>query len=97
MYDDCTRACLALVPALRSAAAGWSANSTPSSPRAESQRHYIASGRPQQKGFGESFNERLRDECLNETLFNSLRDARPSSKPGGTTLTRCDLIRASAT
>jgi putative transposase len=38
--------------------------------------HYIAPGKPQQNGFSESFNGRLRDECLNETLFSSLRDAR---------------------
>ncbi len=29
--------------------------------------HYIASGKPQQNAFVESFNGRLRDECLNET------------------------------
>jgi putative transposase len=34
--------------------------------------HYIASGKPQQNAFVESFNGRLRDECLNETLFTSL-------------------------
>ena len=38
--------------------------------------HYIAPGKPQQNGFVESFNGRLRDECLNETLFVSLRHAR---------------------
>jgi putative transposase len=31
--------------------------------------HYIAPGKPQQNAFAESFNGRLRDECLNETLF----------------------------
>jgi putative transposase len=34
--------------------------------------HYIAPGKPQQNGFIESFNGRLRDELLNETLFYSL-------------------------
>ena len=34
--------------------------------------HYIAPGKPQQNGFIESFNGRLRDELLNETLFRSL-------------------------
>jgi transposase InsO family protein len=29
--------------------------------------HYIAPGKPQQNGFIESFNGRLRDELLNET------------------------------
>ena len=60
--------------------------------------HYIAPGKPQQNGFSESFNGRLRDECLNEPLFTSLRHARlvlsawrldyntvrPHSKLGGT-------------
>jgi putative transposase len=61
--------------------------------------HYIAPGKPQQNGFSESFNGRLRDDCLNETLFTSLRHARivlslwqqdyntvrPHSKLGGKT------------
>jgi putative transposase len=38
--------------------------------------HYIAPGKPMQNGFVESFNGRLRDECLNEHLFDSLRHAR---------------------
>src|SRR5437868_12221524 len=38
--------------------------------------HYIAPGKPQQNGFVESFNGRLRDELLNETLFKSLPHAR---------------------
>jgi len=38
--------------------------------------HYIAPGKPMQNAFVESFNGRLRDECLNETLFTSLRHAR---------------------
>ena len=32
------------------------------------QWHYIAPGKPMQNGFIESFNGKLRDECLNETL-----------------------------
>ena len=61
--------------------------------------HYIAPGKPMQNGFIESFNGRLRDECLNETLFTSLAYARmvlaawqadyntvrPHSKLGGRT------------
>jgi putative transposase len=61
--------------------------------------HYIAPGKPMQNGFVESFNGRLRDECLNETLFTSLAHARfvlaawredynhvrPHSKLGGLT------------
>jgi putative transposase len=38
--------------------------------------HYIAPGKPMQNGFVESFNGRLRDEFLNETLFTSLMQAR---------------------
>jgi putative transposase len=38
--------------------------------------HYIAPGKPAQNAFIESFNGRLRDELLNETLFRSLALAR---------------------
>lgn len=38
--------------------------------------HYIAPGKPQQNGIIEGFNGKLRDECLNETLFGTLGDAR---------------------
>jgi putative transposase len=38
--------------------------------------HYIQPGKPTQNEFIESFHGQLRDECLNETLFSSLRDAR---------------------
>ncbi len=38
--------------------------------------HYIAPGKPTQNAFVESFNGRLRDELLNETLFSSLAHAR---------------------
>jgi putative transposase len=37
---------------------------------------YIAPGRPMQNGYVESFNGRMRDELLNETLFLSLAHAR---------------------
>jgi putative transposase len=37
---------------------------------------YIAPGKPTQNAFIESFNGRLRDELLNETLFSSLAQAR---------------------
>ena len=61
--------------------------------------HYIAPGKPTQNAFVESFNGRLRDECLNETLFTSMVQARavlatwrqdyntvlPHSKLGGLT------------
>ena len=58
--------------------------------------HYIAPGKPQQNGFIESFNGRLRDELLNETLF--LRAAplmpAPCSRPGGTITTTSGRIRS---
>lgn len=38
--------------------------------------HYIAPGKPTQNSFIESFNGRLRDECLNEHLFANLAEAR---------------------
>lgn len=38
--------------------------------------HYIAPGKPMQNGLVESFNGRLRDECLNEHLFRSYLHAR---------------------
>jgi len=58
--------------------------------------HYIAPGKPTQNAFIESFNGRLRDELLNETLFTTLaqvrvllgrwradyNDARPHSRLG---------------
>jgi putative transposase len=38
--------------------------------------HYIQPGKPIQNAFVESFNGRLRDELLNETVFRSLSHAR---------------------
>ena len=38
--------------------------------------HYIAPGKPMQNGFVESFNRRMRDEFLNETLLRNLAHAR---------------------
>jgi putative transposase len=60
---------------------------------------YIQPGKPYQNGTIESFNGKLRDECLNENLFSSLRhaeqivenwrcrynDERPHSSLGGRT------------
>jgi len=43
--------------------------------------HYIAPGKPTQNGFIESFNGRLRDECLNEHLFSNLAHARDDVLP----------------
>jgi putative transposase len=38
--------------------------------------HYIAHGKPQQNAFIESFNGKLRDELLNESLFTSIDQTR---------------------
>lgn len=38
--------------------------------------HYIDPGKPQQNAFIKSFNGSLRDELLNEEIFDSLDDAR---------------------
>ncbi|GLU84625.1 transposase [Rhizobium sp. NBRC 114257] len=38
--------------------------------------HYIAPGKPMQNGYVESFNGRMRDELLNESLFFGLNHAR---------------------
>jgi putative transposase len=38
--------------------------------------HYIHPGKPYQNGDVESFNGKLRDECLNENWFLSLSEAR---------------------
>lgn len=42
--------------------------------------HYIAPGNPTQNGFIESFNGRMRDELLNESLFFGLEHARAKIK-----------------
>ncbi|PRX28659.1 integrase core domain-containing protein, partial [Meinhardsimonia xiamenensis] len=38
--------------------------------------HYIDPGKPQQNAYIESFNGSLRDELLNEEIFDTLDDAR---------------------
>lgn len=40
------------------------------------QLEFISPGRPVENAFIESFNGRLRDECLNDELFFSIEDAR---------------------
>jgi Integrase core domain len=57
--------------------------------------HYIAPGKPMQNGFVESFNGRLRDECLNDTCSPTSRRRVRSSKNGGSTTTPTDRTRAS--
>lgn len=53
---------------------------------------HIQPGKPMQNGHVESFNGRLRDECLNANWFTSLSDARRRMKHGGTTTTRTGHI-----
>ena len=38
--------------------------------------HHIAPGKPMQNGFVESFDGRMRDEFLNETMFRNIGHAR---------------------
>jgi putative transposase len=57
---------------------------------------YIQPGKPQQNAFSESFNGRLRDELLNETLFRSLPHARIALELGATTTTCTARTRSSA-
>ncbi len=40
------------------------------------QLRFIQPGKPMQNGYGESFNGKVRDECLNENWFASLPEAR---------------------
>jgi putative transposase len=49
---------------------------------------YIEPGKPMQNGHVESFNGKLRDECLNAHWFTSLRPG-TSLKAGGPITTRC--------
>jgi putative transposase len=58
--------------------------------------HYIAPGKPQQNGFVESFNGKLRDECLNEEVSAPWPRPAPSSSAGGSTTTTCARTRPMA-
>ena len=49
--------------------------------------HFIPPGEPWRNGYVESFNSRIRDECLNINSFWSLAQARSSSATGNTTTT----------
>jgi putative transposase len=44
--------------------------------------HFIEPGKPNQNAYVESFNGRLRDECLNEHWFSSLGQARHTIETG---------------
>jgi putative transposase len=69
IVDDFTRESLALIPDTSLSILKWTQ-------MRDVDWHYIAPGKPQQNAFVESFIGRLRDECLNETLFGSLPQAR---------------------
>jgi transposase InsO family protein len=51
--------------------------------------HYIEPGKPTQNGFVESFNGRMRDELLNETLFFSLAHAKAAIARWATAFNHC--------
>jgi putative transposase len=80
IVDDCTRECLALVADTsisgRRVARELDNTIRQRAPPDSIVSDYIAPGKPQQNAFIESFNSRLRDELLNETLFRSLPHAR---------------------
>jgi putative transposase len=59
--------------------------------------HYIAPGKPMQNGYIESFNGRMRDELLNESLFIDLDQARQLIAPGSPTTTPRGRTPRSAT
>jgi putative transposase len=50
-------------------------------------RHFIAPGKPAQNSFCESFNGRIRDELLNQTLFFGRDHARAKMRIGSGTIT----------
>ncbi len=50
--------------------------------------HYFAPAKPMQNGLVESFNVRLRDKCLNETLFTLLAMPCSCFSPSDTITTR---------
>ncbi len=53
---------------------------------------FIRPGKPVENSFIESFNARVRDECLNASVFLSLADARSKWMPGGEITTRVARI-----
>jgi transposase InsO family protein len=59
--------------------------------------HFISPGKPMQNGFCESFNGRMRDELLNESLFLDLDHARQGLRTGSTITTSGGRIPRRAT
>jgi putative transposase len=64
-------------PLLIISANGTSSRLTQCSPRSTSSNGTTSRSAPQQSGFTQSFNGKLRDECLNEQALSSLAEARP--------------------
>ena len=54
---------------------------------------YIEPGSPWENGYCESFNGKLRDECLNGEIFYSLKEAQIIIELGVSSTTRCAHIR----
>jgi transposase InsO family protein len=57
----------------------------------------IRPGRPMDNGYIESFNGKMREECMNENSFTDLADAGRKSKPGAWTTTPGGRTRRGAT
>ena len=57
-------------------APSWPARPWPTGPADVSGCHSIPPGEPWRNGYVESFNSRIRDECLNINIFWSLAQAR---------------------
>ena len=56
---------------------------------------YIEPGSPWENGYCKSFNGKLRDECLNQEIFYSLKEAKSSSSNGAINTTRSAHTRRS--
>lgn len=52
----------------------------------------IQPGKPTQNGFIESFNERFRDECLNEQLFSDISHARETIRKWRRDCNECSTL-----
>mgnify|MGYP002653576150 FL=1 len=61
--------------------------------KAGSQIQYIAPGLPWENGYCESFNGKLRDECLSQEIFYSLKEAQIVITLGNPPTTASDRIR----
>jgi len=57
--------------------------------------HYTAPRKPTLNAYVESFNDRMRDELLNETLFTSIAHAHEKIPPGSTITTSSSRTRRS--